>query len=88
MSKKKLIGSFIIFHILFIFLQIHKQSSFVELSYKKQKNEKVKQELLEKKNSLIQQWYLVQNRASIKQYAQQELGMKKIALHQIKQLPS
>ena len=88
MLKKNFIACFIALHILFIFLQIHKQSYLVELSYKKQKNEKIKQELVEKKNNLTQQWYMVQNRASIKKYAQEELGMKKIALHQIKQLPS
>jgi cell division protein FtsL len=88
MHKKTFIILFIAIHIGFIFLQIHKQSYLVELSYQKQKNEKIKQELVEKRNNLQQQWYVLQNRATIKNYAQEKLGMKKISLHQIKQLQS
>ncbi|MGE0207266.1 MAG: hypothetical protein AB7R69_05460 [Candidatus Babeliales bacterium] len=87
MKAHTFITLFISLHIGFIFLQIHKQSYLVELSYQKQKSEKIKHDLLEKKNNLMQQWYLVHNRAAIKQYAQEELGMKKITLSQIKQMP-
>jgi hypothetical protein len=86
MKKKKILGVFIGVHIAFIFLQIYKQSYLVQLTYEKQHHEKVKQELLEKKNHLTQQWYILQNRSAIKEYAQQELGMKKVALKQIKKI--
>lgn len=86
MKKGIFFGLFILVHIGFIFLQIHKQSFIVQLTYEKQKNEKIKEELLEKKNQLTQQWYILQNRTSIKQYAEKELGMKKVAFKQIKNL--
>ena len=88
MHKRTFISLFIIIHLGFIFLQIHKQSYLVELTYQKQKNEKIKQELIDQKNSLTQNWHLMQNRATIKKYAHENLSMKKIAFNQIKNLSS
>ena len=86
MKKRNFLGLFIFVHIGFIFMQIYKQSYLVQLTYEKQHHEKIKHELLEKKNYLTQQWYIMQNRSAIKEFAQQELGMKKVALKQIKKL--
>ena len=83
MQKRKFIILFIGTHIGFIFLQIHKQSYLVKLSYQKQKKEKLQQDILEKKKQLTQQWHMVQNRSAIKDFAQKQLGMKKVALNQI-----
>jgi hypothetical protein len=87
MNNRMFITFFISIHIIFIFLQIHKQSYGIELSYQKQKHEKMRQELIEKKNSLIQELNIAQHRSTIKGYAQNTLKMKEISLSQIKQLP-
>ena len=87
MNKRIFIIAFIGLHVGFILLQIHKQSYVIELSYKKQKNEKNKQELIEKKNTLTQQLHMVHNRSTIKTFAKNNLGMKKVSLKQINQLP-
>ncbi len=87
MSNRSFITFFITIHVVFIFLQIHKQSYVIELSYQKQKNEKLKQELTDKKNGLTQELHMVQNRSNIKKYAESSLGMKKISLSQIKKMP-
>jgi hypothetical protein len=73
--------------IMFIFLYIHKQSTIIKLSYEKQRNEKQKEELLLRKNMLIQQLQGLQNRTIVKEYATKKLGMKKIQLPQIMVLP-
>lgn len=86
MKKRNLLGLFIFVHIGFIFMQIYKQSYLVQLTYEKQHREKIKLELFEKKNDLTQQWYIMQNRSAVKEYAENELGMKKVALKQIKKL--
>lgn len=83
-----IIAFFVTIHVMFIFLQIHKQSYGIELSYQKQKNEKIRQELIDKKNDLTQELHLMQNRSTIKKYAENTLGMKKISLSQIKQMPT
>lgn len=85
--KKRAISAIIGLHILFIFLQIHKQSTLIELSYQKQKQEKLKQELINKKNELKRTLCLLQDPETVRAYAQ-VAGMKKISLSQIKRLPS
>ena len=87
MGSRAFITLFILIHVIFIFLQIHKQSYGIKLSYQKQKNEKNKQQLIEKKNNLTQELHTMQNRSDIKKYAENSLGMKKIFLSQIKQIP-
>jgi hypothetical protein len=87
MNKQLFIVIIIGLHISFILLQIHKQSYVMQLSYQKQKKEKFKQELIEKKNTLTQQLQIVHNRSTIKKFAEKNLGMKKISLNQIKQMP-
>ncbi|MEX0940161.1 MAG: hypothetical protein WDZ41_02285 [Candidatus Babeliales bacterium] len=86
MQKKTFIILFIGMHVIFILLQVHKQSYAIQLSYLKQKNDKIKQELIDKRKILTQEYYAMQNKSSIKKFAQQELGMKKISLKQVKQL--
>lgn len=52
--------------------------------YGKQRNEKLKEELLQKKASAMQALYILKNPAAIKQFATEQLNMQKIALSQIK----
>lgn len=84
-SKKSLLFySFICVNILFIFLQIYKQSNFVKLSFEKQRIEKEKEQLLQKKDSITQQLYILKNPANIKEFATRNLKMQKVKLNQIK----
>jgi len=89
MKKSKrnlLLYTFIIINLLFIFLQIHKQSILVKLYYEKQRLEKEKEQLNQKKNNLTQQLYELKNPKNITQYAIDNLDMKKIKLNQIKKI--
>lgn len=79
---------FIIVNIVFIFLQIHKQSRFVNLAYEKQRLEKEKDQLIQKKNNLTQEFYQLKNPTSIKDFAKNKLDMKTIKLTQIKKIDS
>lgn len=78
---------FIGVHILFIVLQIDKQSKMVRLSYKKQKDEQKYKELLTHKQNLINKLYAIKNKKDIKVYAQEHLNMKPLKLHSIKRIP-
>ena len=86
MKKVAFISLFIITHITFIFLQIHKHMAFIKQSFAKQKNERLLESLHEKKQEIINQFYALKNRATIKTFAQQNLQMNPIHLHQIKRL--
>ncbi len=54
------------------------------LSFAKQKDEKYHCMLKEKKNKLMHQLCMIQNKADIKQFAQQMLQMEPISLKQIR----
>jgi hypothetical protein len=56
------------------------------LSYRKQKAELTKENLVQKKRDLTQQLYALKSRAAVKEYAQQELNMEKVSIHHIKKL--
>lgn len=77
---------FISVNILFIFLQIHKQSTFIKLSYENQRLEKEKQQLVHKKEELTQKLYELQDPSEIKKFASNDLNMQKIKLNQIKKI--
>ena len=84
MKKAYFIALFVGMHIIFIILQIHKQSSFIKLSYDKQRLEKEKRELLAQKDTLTQQLSQLQDHDVIKQFALNELNMKQVSLKQIR----
>lgn len=86
MKKGTFLSIFIVTHLLFIFLQIHKHMQFIKYSFAKQKYEKELQQVTHKKQELTNQLYAQQNRSTVKQYAQDQLGMKEIRLAQIKWL--
>ncbi len=84
MKKAYFITLFVGMHIIFIILQIHKQSSFIKLSYDKQRLEKEKRELLTQKDTLTQQLSQLQDHDVIKQFALNRLKMKQVSLKQIR----
>ena len=86
MKKKTFILLFIGVHVLFIALQIDKQSRMVRLSYKKQKDEQKYKELITTKQALVNKLYAIKNKKEIKAYAQEQLDMKPLKLHSIKRI--
>ena len=86
-KKKALTGVvvviFVATNLLFIFLQIHKQSQFVRLSYNKQRLEKEHESLLKQRNDLVHKLYLQQGRKHVKQYAKDKLGMRSTTVRQV-----
>jgi len=71
-------------NVILLFLHIHKSSVLVAESYRKQKNEHLKQELSKKKDMLTQSLYTAKNHTAIKNFATKKLGMEPIRLSQIK----
>jgi len=86
MKKTTFISLFIFAHIFFIVLQIHKHSQIIKESYRKQKNEQLKNELIQKKELLTHQLYTLKNRSTIQEFATEQLAMKPINLKQIKKI--
>lgn len=75
--------AFVIVNIMFIFLQIHKQSQFVRLSYNYQRLHQERDLLLHQRDALIEQLHAQQNSKAVRQYAQSNLGLQQTAVHQI-----
>ena len=73
-------------HLIFIFLQIHKHAFFIQESFRKQKNEKNKAILEQKKQTLMHELYKLRNHRTIKKFARNKLNMNSISLTQIKTL--
>ena len=86
MKRSLFISLFIGTNIFFVFLQIHRHSLFIKVSYEKQRQEKIKTELAQKKQNLIHELYSLKDRGAIKKFAEAELGMHKVKLNQIKKL--
>ena len=86
-KKKAFTGAIIVIfvatNLLFIFLQIHKQSQFVRLSYDKQRLEKEHETLLKERNDFVHKLYLQQSRKHVKQYAKDKLGMRPTSVRQM-----
>lgn len=87
MKRSTFIAIFTITHVMFILLIIHKQNRFINLSYQKQKKEKQKVELVEKKKDLMRQQYVLTNLQHVKQIAQETLLMKPTTISQVQKLP-
>ncbi len=83
MKKGTFFTIFIITNILFLILQIQKQSAYVERTYEKQRLEQHTQELEQQKRSFIQELHALKDPTAIKQYAQTQ-GMRPIRLDQVK----
>ena len=84
MNRRTFILFFIACNIVIVFLHIHNHTNIVRQLYRKQRNEKMKEELLQKKAAAMRTLYTLKNPSSIKQFAAEQLNMQKIALNQIK----
>lgn len=85
MKRISFLFLFIFTQIFLIFFQIHKQSKIISLSYKNQKAEKQKIELIQRRQNLKQQIYFLQNPKTIKDFAINN-GFEKIKINQIKNI--
>ncbi len=83
MKKTIFITLFIVTHISFFFLEIHKQMQFIKESFRKQSSERTLAQLEQKKQSLTNELCALQNREEIKKFAQNNLQLKQINLKQI-----
>ena len=88
MNRRKFILLFFFCNILMVFLHIKKHANIVRQMYRKQRNEKIKEELMQKKSSTLRSLYTLKNPSSIKQFATEQLNMQKVCLHQIKTVTS
>ncbi len=87
LAKNKLwLVLFIGANLFLIFLQIYKNSIFVEKAYAQQRLEREKKQLIKCKAHLIAELHAQQAHAKIKQFAMTQLGMCKIELKQIRKL--
>jgi hypothetical protein len=86
MTKKQCIIACTTSNLLFIVAQIYKHTQFVHYTYQKQQAEHALAMHEETIKALTQQLYALKDRIAIKEFAQTQLSMKPIALHQIKRL--
>lgn len=86
MKKHWFITVFICTHVLFTFLNVHKNSNVVKQLYRKQHQEKIKEDLLHKKQQLMHQLYALQQRTHVRKFAQENLAMVDVSLNQIKKI--
>lgn len=86
MKRPYFITIFLGTQVFLVFFQIHKHSKMIRLSYQKQKSEQRKEQLVQQVQSLTQQLYVLKEQSSVKQFAQEHLGMKKIKISQVKKL--
>jgi cell division protein FtsB len=77
---------FIGMHIIFIVLQIHRHTLYVQYCYQKQKNEKLYESLIKEKEILTYELHNLHNSTTIKEYAQNTLGMIPINLKHVKKV--
>lgn len=88
MKNLFLVSLFITLNVSFIFLQIHKNSLFVQQEYQRQYHEKKRIELTNRKNDLTQRLYTLQSKNHVKQYATDKLKMRPLELSQVKKFPT
>ncbi len=86
MKKKLFLGFFGSLQVFLIFWQVHKQSKLIQLSYQKQKNEKIVAELNEQKKKLMHEQQTQKNPAAIKKFAHEVLHMEPMKIAAIKKL--
>jgi len=84
MKRSTFIVLFAGVNVLFVFLQIDKNSKITDLSYQNQRKQREIDLLLHQKESLTNQLEALKNPAAVKEYASEQLHMKKIKLSQIK----
>ncbi len=86
MKKTYFITLLIMTHVLFVALQINKESQFVKLSYEQQRYEQECKKLLTQKQTLQNRIYALQEQGAIKKYASEKLAMQPLSLKQVKRI--
>ena len=86
MNRNVTVPLFIITNICCVFLHIHKRSMVISESFRTQKIENLLSEIHQQEAELAQHLLALQDRASIKQFAQEKLQMEPIKLSSIKKL--
>jgi hypothetical protein len=69
-----------------IMVHLHKYSMIIGHVYLQQRNEKIKEELVQKKAALLRQLYILKNPVVIKQFVIERLNMQNIALQKVKRI--
>jgi cell division protein FtsL len=69
-----------------ILLHIHKRTLFIQESYARQKNERMKNELEHEYQYLTQQLHALHSYQQIESYARNTLRMQPVHIHQIKHI--
>ena len=90
MKQSTFLALFITANISFIFLQVHKRTKLIKLSYTKQTIENQKISLIKQKQELTHTLYTLNDRASIKEYIKENkdtLALVPIRINQIKKVP-
>ncbi|MFZ5953998.1 MAG: hypothetical protein ACOYT8_02730 [Candidatus Dependentiae bacterium] len=78
---------FILLQVVMIFVYIDQQSRWIKLSYEKQEQEKELTIHIKTKQELLHQLHvLASNKTEIKEYASNQLKMKKMAITQIRKI--
>ncbi|MFI5333456.1 MAG: hypothetical protein ACHQVS_05145 [Candidatus Babeliales bacterium] len=85
--KRSFLSIFIGFHLAGVFLLIHKHSLIIEQTYRIQEIQEQTKALAGKKQQLMNQLCVAQQRSSVKKFAQETLHMREINLAAIKKLP-
>ena len=88
MKQRNFFIACIAVHLLFFIVYIHKNSSYIKLSFQQQKLDEQKKTILKNKELLLQKLCLMQNKNSIKAYALKELKMEPLKLNAIKTIPT
>ena len=86
MKQSRFLTIFVVTHVAFILLQIHKHTQIVRHSYKKQEYEQQLVALNEKKEHLTHHLAALKSHEAIQQFAKKELNMEPIKLHHIKKI--
>ncbi|MGC2310943.1 MAG: hypothetical protein WA432_04950 [Candidatus Babeliaceae bacterium] len=82
----KVITGLIVSQILLIFIHIYKHNLFIQHSFNLQKNEKTKEMLLIDLQNLENEWFELQKKSTVKDFAQAHLHMKPTKLSSLKKV--
>lgn len=86
MSQRTFLILFILANILLLFVYIHKQNWLIQITYTKQKNEKILADLEHHKKELYNSLQAKKDRSAIRTTAQSELQLQKARLRDIQSL--
>lgn len=87
MKKKSLATIFVAIQLFFILFYLRNNSRIIELSYQKQKFEKILEQKLALKQERILELLVLQNPVHVKEFAQDVLSMTQLRINAIKKVP-